>query len=76
MLSTALARSGAHQRLALAMVKAFGGHSSRSLIFGFMAASATLSMWISNTATTLMLLPVAMAIMDKTKDPALLRPYF
>lgn len=74
MLSTALARSGAHQRLALAMVKAFGGHSSRSLIFGFMAASATLSMWISNTATTLMLVPVAMAIMDRTKDPALATP--
>ncbi len=71
MLSTALARSGAHQRLALTMVRMFGGESSRSLVFGFMLASAILSMWISNTATTLMLLPVAMAIIEKTDDPKL-----
>lgn len=35
---------------------------------GFMAASAVLSMWISNTATTLMLLPVALAVLDATDD--------
>jgi sodium-dependent dicarboxylate transporter 2/3/5 len=73
-LSTALARSGAHRRLALSMVRAFGGTSSRSLVFGFMVASAALSMWISNTATTLMLLPVAMAILEKAEDPHLGTP--
>lgn len=56
------------------MVKLFGGSSSRRLVFGFMAASALLSMWISNTATTLMLLPVAMAVLDKAEDPDLATP--
>jgi len=73
-LATALERNGAHRRIALSMVRAFGGSSSRRLVFGFMAASAVLSMWISNTATTLMLLPVAMAIVDKSRDPDLAKP--
>lgn len=73
-LATALERSGAHRRLALAMVRAFGGTSSRRLVFGFMAASAILSMWISNTATTLMLLPVALAVLEKSDDPKLSTP--
>jgi len=64
MLSTAMADSGAHKRVALYMVNLFGGGSARGLVLGFMCASAALSMWISNTATTLMLLPVAMAILD------------
>ena len=73
-LSTALERNGAHRRIALTMVRAFGGSSSRRLVFGFMAASALLSMWISNTATTLMLLPVAMAVLEKSEDPELATP--
>ena len=71
LLSTALAKNGAHRRIALGMVNAFGGDSSTRLVFGFMVASAFLSMWISNTATTLMLLPVALAVLEKTKDPKL-----
>ena len=55
MLSKAMEKSGAHRRIALAMVNLFGGDSLRSLVFGFMVASAVLSMWVSNTATTLML---------------------
>ena len=73
-LSTAMERSGAHRRVALTMVRAFGGTSSRRLVFGFMAASAMLSMWISNTATTLMLLPVALAVLERSKDPMLATP--
>ncbi len=73
-LSTALARNGAHRRIALTMVNIFGGNSSRRLVFGFMAASAILSMWISNTATTLMLLPVALAVLEKAEDPKLATP--
>jgi sodium-dependent dicarboxylate transporter 2/3/5 len=73
-LATALERAGAHRRIALAMVRAFGGSSSRRLVFGFMAASAALSMWISNTATTLMLLPVALAVVEKSEDPKLATP--
>lgn len=74
LLATALERSGAHRRVALAMVRAFGGHSSRRLVFGFMAASAILSMWISNTATVLMLLPVATAVMQNSDDESLPTP--
>jgi len=66
MLSTAMADSGAHRRIALYMVNLFGGGSARGLVLGFMAAAALLSMWISNTATTLMLLPVALAVLEQT----------
>jgi len=65
MLSTAMARSGVHRRLALMMVGLFGGHAGRQLILGFMVAAAGLSMWISNVATALMLLPIALAICEK-----------
>lgn len=65
MLSTAMSDSGAHRRLALYMVNLFGGGSARGLVLGFMAAAAVLSMWISNTATTLMLLPVALAVLEQ-----------
>ncbi len=73
-LSTAMERSGAHRRVALTMVNLFGGSSSRRLVFGFMAAAAVLSMWISNTATTLMLLPVALAVIEKSSDKELAVP--
>ena len=70
-LSQSMAYSGAHRRIALMMVNLFGGASPRRLVMGFMAASALLSMWISNTATTLMLLPVALAILEKVDDKKL-----
>jgi sodium-dependent dicarboxylate transporter 2/3/5 len=68
MLSGALARSGAHRRLAMAMIRACARLGRRGLVLGFMLAAASLSMWISNTATTLMLLPVALAVLE---DPRL-----
>ena len=64
MISEAMAHTGAHRRLALYMVRLFGGASARSLVLGFMSAAALLSMWISNTATALMLLPVALAVLQ------------
>ena len=73
-LSTAMERSGAHRRVALTMVNLFGGSSGRRLVFGFMAAAALLSMWISNTATTLMLLPVALAVLERAEDKRLATP--
>lgn len=73
-LSTAMEKSGAHLRIALTMVRAFGGTSSRRLVFGFMVAAALLSMWISNTATTLMMLPVALAVIERAPDPKLATP--
>ena len=68
LLSKAMEHSGAHRRLALAMVGLFGAASGRRLVLGFMVASAILSMWISNTATTLMLLPVALAVLEGVKE--------
>lgn len=71
MLSAAMERSGAHRRIAIGMVHLFGGDRARRLVFGFMAASALLSMWISNAATTLMLLPIVMAIVAQSQDARL-----
>tara|TARA_R110002110_G_C13458087_1_gene717855 strand:- start:3015 stop:4400 length:1386 start_codon:yes stop_codon:yes gene_type:complete len=73
-LSQAMQKSGTHKRLALAMVNVFGGTHSKSLVLGFMVTSAFLSMWISNTATTLMLLPVAMAILQQHPSQRLHAP--
>jgi len=73
-LSKSMERSGAHLRLALFMVNLFGSTSSKRLVLGFMVTAATLSMWISNTATTLMLLPVALAVAAQARDEALTIP--
>lgn len=64
MLSKALEKSGAHERLAVYMVRFVGVTSGRRLVFGFMLAAGFLSMWISNTATTLIMLPMALAILS------------
>jgi sodium-dependent dicarboxylate transporter 2/3/5 len=56
-----LERSGLHARIALNVVARAGGQP-RALIFGFMVAAALLSMWISNSATTLMLFPIALSV--------------
>lgn len=68
LLSKGMEHSGAHRRLALSMVRLFGAQSGRRLVMGFMAAAALLSMWISNTATTLMLLPVALAVLEAVRE--------
>jgi sodium-dependent dicarboxylate transporter 2/3/5 len=73
-LSASMVTSGAHRRVALGMVNLIGGTSSRRIVFGFMCAAALLSMWISNAATSLMLLPVALAIIEKAEDPKLATP--
>lgn len=73
-LSKAMEKSGAHLRLALFMVNLFGNGSSKRLVLGFMVTAATMSMWISNTATTLMLLPVALAVTKQSKDAKLATP--
>ncbi|GGB67262.1 sodium-dependent dicarboxylate transporter SdcS [Henriciella pelagia] len=49
-----------HKRIALNIVSRVGS-KPRALIFGFMAATALLSMWISNTATTIMMVPIALS---------------
>lgn len=65
LLSKALEQSGAHRQLALRIVRICGGRTARRLVVGFMLASAWLSMWVSNTATVLMLVPMAVALLDR-----------
>ena len=67
MLSTAMEKSGAHRQVALGVVRAVGGRGGRRLVLGFLLAAAIMSMWMSNTATTLILLPVAMAVLDEAE---------
>ncbi len=60
-----------HRRIALLMVRVFGTRPDY-LIAGFMLATATLSMWVSNTATTVMMLPIAISIigvLNEKEDP-------
>lgn len=66
LMSTAMERSGAHRRLAVGLVRLLGrGGGARRLVLGVMVATAVCSMWISNTATTLMLLPVMLAVIEQ-----------
>jgi sodium-dependent dicarboxylate transporter 2/3/5 len=58
---------GLHRRIALRVIRLLGT-SMRTVVLGFMIASALLSMWISNTATTMMMLPIAMAVLSKFED--------
>jgi len=60
-------RWGLHKRIALNIVARVGSQPA-ALIFGFMIATALLSMWISNTATTLMMVPLAISAAAALKD--------
>ncbi len=60
-LASAIEKWGLHKRIALRTITILGT-SPGKIIFGMMAATAFLSMWISNTATTLMMLPIAIAV--------------
>lgn len=70
-LGLAMEKSRLHKRIALGIV-GFTGTDPRRLVGGFMLAAAALSMWISNTATAIMLLPVAISLIDtlEERDPA------
>ena len=61
-----------HRRIALTTIARFGSRP-QPLVFGFMVTTAVLSMWISNTATTMMLLPMAMAVVNQLSDRAEIR---
>jgi len=56
-----------HKRIALKIILLLGSGSSR-LVFGFMAGTWLLSMWISNTATMMMMVPIILAILIKLEE--------
>ncbi|NKE34881.1 SLC13/DASS family transporter [Natronococcus sp. JC468] len=66
-LAMAMQRWGLHRRIALRTIKAVGTEPSR-LILGFMLATAFLSMWVSNSATVMMMVPIALAVIYQTAD--------
>ena len=74
LLSRGMESSGAHHRIALTVVNLVGGHRPKQLVLGFMLAGALLSMWISNTASVLMLMPVALAVLASCSDRTVLAP--
>jgi len=57
----AMQRWDLHRRIALSVLQVVGGNG-RSLVGGFMLSSALISMWVMNTSTTMMLLPIAVSI--------------
>ncbi len=67
MLARALEKSGVHRRFALMILNTVGG-SGKRIVLAFMITAALLSMWISNTATTLMLIPIALAVLKHVDD--------
>lgn len=58
---------GLHQRMALHIVRLLGT-SPRRMVLGFMLATAFLSMWISNTAATLLMLPIGLALITSLNN--------
>lgn len=74
MLSKAMEKTGTHEKVALAIMRLVGADSPKRLILGFMIATAAISMWVSNTATTLAMLPVALATLSVLKNPRIAAP--
>ncbi|MEM6343657.1 MAG: DASS family sodium-coupled anion symporter [Bacteroidota bacterium] len=66
-LAIAIERWDLHRRIALNIIKLIGT-DIKFIILGFMVATAFLSMWISNTATSVMMLPIGLAIVSQLKD--------
>jgi sodium-dependent dicarboxylate transporter 2/3/5 len=62
MLALAMEKTGLHRRLAIAVLSRAGA-APRGLVLAFMVATAFISMWVSNTATTLIMMPIAVSVL-------------
>ena len=67
MLGLAIEKWNLHRRIALGIVKITGTSGNR-IILGFILATGFISMWISNTATTMMMFPIALSVIHVIKD--------
>ena len=67
MLSIAMERWNLHRRLALRIISVFGSRP-RSLLLGFLVSSAFISMWVSNAATAMMMLPIGISVHGILKE--------
>ena len=67
MVALAMQRWGLHRRIALQTIRAVGT-KPKAMIGGFMIATGFLSMWVSNTATTVMMLPIGLAVLKLVFD--------
>lgn len=67
MLAIAIEKWNLHRRIALNIIRLIGT-DIKKIILGFMVATGFMSMWISNTATAVMMLPIAMAIVKQLED--------
>ncbi len=67
LLAEGIQKWGLHKRIALYIIKIIGV-SPKKIIAGFMLSSAFLSMWISNTATALMMLPIGLSVISVVKS--------
>lgn len=66
-IAIAIEKWNLHKRIALNIITIIGS-DIKKIILGFMVATAFLSMWISNTATAVMMLPIGIAIITQLKD--------
>lgn len=67
MLAQGIQESNLHKRIALYIVNIIGSKPSK-LILGFMVATAFLSMWISNTASVMLMMPIGLSIIEEIKE--------
>ena len=67
LIATAIQKWDLHKRIALFVLNNAGSNGA-SLILGFMATAAIISMWVMNTATTIMLLPIGLAVITVVKE--------
>jgi len=76
LIALAVERAGLHRRVALAVVAAMGD-SPRRIVLGFVLATGLISMWMSNTATALLMMPMATSVLARAdelgRDPRIVR---